>query len=291
MREWIAIVASLVITASTEMATERRAAVTMILLERDGCFGACPEYSVRVTTDGSVRFEGKGWVREFGRREGRVSAEDYRRLVQAVDAANFDDLPSEFPPSACATFATDQTTVWLTVMKDSTLKRIRYYFGCEGGRFKDDFARIGELADQIDEIVGTSRWIGLGEERRPTRCLQYEPFVVSLHGTISYDTFVNANGQRERHPLLILRDPICVDDGGDQVNIPEANQFRVQLSMDPEKFGGEPALAGQRVVITGALYHGHTAHHHVPLLLTVQNVELEQPNKPLQPTRQTAPRG
>jgi len=53
-------------------------------------------------------------------------------------------------------------------MKDSSLKRVAYYFGCRGGALADDITRFVELGKSIDEILGTSQWIGVESERRAT---------------------------------------------------------------------------------------------------------------------------
>ena len=94
MRPWAVAIAALFVATSVALGSEPPAGVTMILLERDACFGTCPEYSIRATVNGVVEFEGKSWVREFGRREGQLSRVDFQRLVQALDAANFERLPS-----------------------------------------------------------------------------------------------------------------------------------------------------------------------------------------------------
>ncbi len=163
MRPCVIVIAALFMAASVALGGEPPAGVTMILLERDACFGTCPEYSVRATVNGLVQYEGKSWVREFGRREGKLSRGDFQRLVQALDAADFDHLPSEFP---CGELSTCATSMWITVMKDSNLKRVAYYFGCKGGPLAGDIARFVELGVKIDEIVGSMQWIGSQSERR-----------------------------------------------------------------------------------------------------------------------------
>ncbi len=104
-----------------------------------------------------------------------------------------------------------------------------------------------------------------------------------------YRTFADANRKPERHSLLLLDDPVCVEDANDGLNVSEQNQTLIQLSGNLEQFGGEPVLSGERVVAAGALFHGHTAHHHAALLLNVQDLEIKDSNKPLQPTRAAGP--
>jgi hypothetical protein len=164
MRLWLVLFAALFTAPCAALGAGSHAGVTMVLLERDACYGTCPEYSVRATRDGAVQFNGKSWVKEFGRHEGRMSPESFQRVVQAVEAVDFDRLPPEFP---CPELSTCATTMWITVMKDSNLKRVAYYFGCKGAR-EDDVARFVELGKRIDEFVGTSKWVGRESERRAT---------------------------------------------------------------------------------------------------------------------------
>lgn len=113
-------------------------------------------------------------------------------------------------------------------------------------------------------------------------CVQYEPHVVSLRGTVIYRTFADANGQPERSPLLLLDNPICVEaSAGDAFNVSEGDQIIIHLNADPEKFGRERAISDRRVVAKGSLYHNHTAHHHAALVLTVQELRIEDGNKPV----------
>ncbi|MDX2166579.1 MAG: DUF4431 domain-containing protein [Deltaproteobacteria bacterium] len=113
----------------------------------------------------------------------------------------------------------------------------------------------------------------IGEQER--RCLRYEPVSVTLDGIVVYRTFADANGKPERTALLLLDGPVCVD-GVDDLNVGEFDQLLVQLNRgaNPEKFGREPQLAGQRVQARGSLYHGHSAHHHAPLILTVESLTI-----------------
>jgi hypothetical protein len=75
--------------------------------------------------------------------------------------------------------------------------------------------------------------------------------------------------------LLLLDSPICVAQA-DDINEAERDQLLVQLNAGPEKFGSEQQLSGKRVQARGTLYHAHTAHHHTPLILTVESLTIER---------------
>ncbi len=115
---------------------------------------------------------------------------------------------------------------------------------------------------------------GAREDQAP-RCLRYEPVSVKLAGVIAYRTFAAATGKPERVALLLLDGPVCVD-GVDDLNVNEFDQLLVQLNLNtnPEKFGREAQLSGKRAQASGSLYHGHSAHHHTPLVLTVESLAI-----------------
>src|SRR5450631_1350349 len=59
----------------------RRHSKVTITLQRSGCFGSCPSYTVTVTTDGIV-FEGGGYVVASGRHRDSVDPAEVRKLAK-----------------------------------------------------------------------------------------------------------------------------------------------------------------------------------------------------------------
>ena len=49
-----------------------------IQLERSGCYGTCPVYTVTIHGDGRLEYNGKGHVKEIGAREGRTEMDKIR---------------------------------------------------------------------------------------------------------------------------------------------------------------------------------------------------------------------
>jgi len=152
---------------SAVFATEARLSVPTVILKRTACRGWCPVYSVTVTPDGVVRFEGHEYVVKPGKHARRISADSLARLKHAVDDADVMHIGGRYVPGehqcervydapsfAVAVFAgADQT--WVTA---GSL--------CAAGATADEIARIAKLADTIDEIAGTSKWIGSEDQRR-----------------------------------------------------------------------------------------------------------------------------
>ncbi|MDX2166580.1 MAG: DUF6438 domain-containing protein [Deltaproteobacteria bacterium] len=242
----------------------------MVLLERHGCYGCCPEYSVRITSDGSVQFDGLHWVKEFGRRTGQVTPQAFERLVEAVERAGLDRLAAGFHdrlPDSCA----DGSGISIAVLKDAQLTRVRDR-GCRVDTLKEQFDQFIELGEQIDAIAGTGKCIGREAERRATRCLEYAPYGVSLQGTALYRSFTDAAGRLQRHPMLLLDTPVCVERSG-KLSPPEADQLLLQLDVDEETFGGEEQLSGRRIEVVGSILHGYSAAHHAPLIFVVDAID------------------
>jgi uncharacterized protein DUF4431 len=118
---------------------------------------------------------------------------------------------------------------------------------------------------------------------RHNRCIQYEPAVVKLSGTLVRQTFPGPPGyesipegdQAESFWLIKLASPICVaqDKADPLINTAKRNVRRVQLVVNEKMYKQYRKLVGRKVVATGTLFGEHTGHHHTPVLLTVSKLE------------------
>jgi uncharacterized protein DUF4431 len=108
----------------------------------------------------------------------------------------------------------------------------------------------------------------------PPTCLSYEPEVVKLTGTIRRHTFpgppnyesIAKGDQAERVWLLHLAKPICVNASSEWEKATGVSAIELVLT----KY--DKSLVNHRVVVSGTLYHAHTAHHHTKVLLTVKDI-------------------
>ena len=66
-----------------------------ISLEKNGCFGSCPSYTVTVSTDGIV-FAGGGCVVASGKYTDSVDASEVRKLAKKFVVADFYSMDSRF---------------------------------------------------------------------------------------------------------------------------------------------------------------------------------------------------
>ncbi len=120
-----------------------------ITLERSGCFGSCPSYSVAVSTDG-IEFDGSGYVVAQGKHTARVDAEEVRKLASKFVAADFYSMESRYTAAV-----TDMPGYTLSVSIDGHEKRVDDYVGSWVGMP----AVISELERDVDALALTQRWI------------------------------------------------------------------------------------------------------------------------------------
>jgi Domain of unknown function (DUF4431) len=111
------------------------------------------------------------------------------------------------------------------------------------------------------------------------QCLEYEPKVVRLSGVIVRETHPGrpnyesiANGDEpETIWVLKLKKAICVS-ASDDINVEADNEKEIQLVLEGEQYKRYLRLLGQRVTVSGKLFHSHTGHHHKTLLLKTNEI-------------------
>src|SRR5690349_2625036 len=60
---------------------------TLITLKRTNCFFTCPDYSVSISADGKVIFEGNANVKVKGRSETRIGRDRVQLLIESFEKA------------------------------------------------------------------------------------------------------------------------------------------------------------------------------------------------------------
>jgi hypothetical protein len=115
------------------------------------CYGTCPGYIVEVDRDGRVFYEGRIHVSTCGKAEARLDATALAALREAIAGARL----AEMPEHCCDCMDwTDDATVLVTAAGEDGARTIADYHGC-----KATPDRLRALERQIDEIVGTKRWV------------------------------------------------------------------------------------------------------------------------------------
>ncbi len=132
----------------------RSVAITM---ERNACFGRCPVYRLDINDSGKVVYEGRGFVKERGRREATIPVADVQALAKEIEAAGFFTMRDNYPPDA-----TDNPIVVTSVTIDGKSKRVEHDLGSRTAP-----ATLQALYDRIDEVAGARQWIGDVQLPRP----------------------------------------------------------------------------------------------------------------------------
>jgi ankyrin repeat protein len=120
-----------------------------ITLQRSGCFGSCPSYTVTVSTRGIV-FEGGGFVVASGKHTDTVAPDAVRGLANRFISADFYSMDSRYTASV-----TDMPTHILSIAIDGHTKQVEDYVGSWVGMPEV----ITELEDDVDTFARTQRWI------------------------------------------------------------------------------------------------------------------------------------
>ncbi|HLX86466.1 MAG TPA: ankyrin repeat domain-containing protein [Terriglobales bacterium] len=132
----------------------RRDSKVAITLERSGCFGTCPSYTVTVSTDGIV-FKGRsGFVVASGTHTDTMDAAEVRKLAKRFVAADFYSMDPSYRASV-----TDNPSYVLSIEIDGHTKKVEDYVGSWEGMP----AVVTELENAVDTVARTERWIEGGD--------------------------------------------------------------------------------------------------------------------------------
>jgi len=124
-----------------------------ITLERSGCMGACPSYTVTVSTKG-IEFEGEGFVVAPGKHSDTVDPGRVREFARKFAKAGFYSFRNSYRANA-----TDSPTYLLSIEIDGRKKRVCDYVGASAGMPK----AVTRLEEAVDKFAQTDRWINGSE--------------------------------------------------------------------------------------------------------------------------------
>ena len=127
-----------------------------IQLERIGCFGTCPAYSVTIHGDGQVAYSGKSHVKETGMHEGRIGMDKIKALTSEFAKNKFWGLAEDYSEATCSgRVCTDMATAITELTVKGVTHRVKHYYGC-GSAPKSLFF----LEAAIDESANSAQWTG-----------------------------------------------------------------------------------------------------------------------------------
>jgi len=120
-----------------------------IVLQRSGCFGNCPAYSVKVST-GGIDYEGYSDVVASGHHVDTIQPSKVRELARQFVADDFYSMNEVYRAAV-----TDNPTYGLSITIDGREKQVEDYVGSWVGMP----AVITELENKVDEFAQARRWI------------------------------------------------------------------------------------------------------------------------------------
>lgn len=124
-----------------------------ITLERTGCFGSCPSYSVTLANSG-ITFDGRFYVVAKDKHIAVLDQKDLRTLAQKFIKSDFYSMADQYRAGV-----TDNPTYNLSITIDGKSKQVEDYVGSWEGMP----SIITELEEDTDELAQTSRWIAGSE--------------------------------------------------------------------------------------------------------------------------------
>ena len=126
----------------------------LVTLKRTACDGTCPVYSVAIHGNGVVEYLGEFRVDVPGPQTARIPPERVKDLLRSFEEIRFFDLKEKY-----FELCTDMSTAIISIFVDGKSKEVSNYFGgCEGAKAGPQ-VDLAKLAEQIDKVAGTRRWV------------------------------------------------------------------------------------------------------------------------------------
>jgi len=136
----------LLLPAESVAQTAAKANDFSITLERVGCLGSCPDYTITIRRDGSVRYEGRAYVHTEGVRKKTIPASAVQKLIEKLKDKGF--FQWEEKQTVCVDFPEVHITATLNGQEKHVLE------GCNSP------GQVLSLANEIDRVSGARAWVG-----------------------------------------------------------------------------------------------------------------------------------
>lgn len=151
-RTLVAWLAALVMTACAQAPAHSETPMqnVEITLTRGVCYGFCPDYTVTITGEGEVRYEGRRFVNAVGVRTATIPREDVARLLARFDEVGFDQLRDSYRANV-----TDLPTYTVALTRNGRTKTVVDYGGPGAGMPRT----VRDLQAEIDRVAGTAQWV------------------------------------------------------------------------------------------------------------------------------------
>lgn len=144
-------------TVSTPTTASAPASTDAVLMERGPCYGTCPVYSVRLSANGAVHFEGKAHVMQLGAATATIPRQAVDSLFRYIEGVGFNRLEESYTEGSrnCGPYVTDLATITVTLTGPRSSKHVTLDYGCGAAP-----RTLRDVHRRIDSVAGTQRWIG-----------------------------------------------------------------------------------------------------------------------------------
>jgi hypothetical protein len=129
-----------------------------IILQRERCYGFCPEYTLEIGADGMVSYNGRAYVRVHGTRIKRIAKDDAEAIFALAECGGFWSMDSDYSVPI-----TDNPTAIVTLQVGGRHKVVRDYPPCHTGTWGTDAAApppsLCAVEQAIDEAADVDAWV------------------------------------------------------------------------------------------------------------------------------------
>jgi hypothetical protein len=120
-------------------------------LERTPCYGACPVYKWSLFADGTLKYEGKRFVKKIGIETAKLSAAEVEQVRRAFREAKYFDFIDNYDRREM----TDNPWTNTSFTDGDKSKSVKHYHGDSSAP-----AALTALEKKLDQIVKIDRFIG-----------------------------------------------------------------------------------------------------------------------------------
>lgn len=125
---------------------------TSITLERSGCFGPCPSYSLRIGGDGTVAYVGWQYVKVVGPASSQIPVSDVQELANEMHQENYFGLTV---PGTCPQGITpDDSTATTSLTIEGATHEVMHDHGNQCAP-----AVLTTIENRIDAVGGSAQWV------------------------------------------------------------------------------------------------------------------------------------
>jgi Domain of unknown function (DUF6438) len=121
-----------------------------ITLSRSGCYGMCSTYELEIHGDGTVLYDGQGFVGTTGKQKAQISHASLVELVDVFRRVDYFSLAAGY-----ASGVTDMPTYVTSISFDGMSKSVLDYAGGEAGMPRG----VSDVELAIDRLSGASNWL------------------------------------------------------------------------------------------------------------------------------------